>query len=155
MKKISSLDDHLGYWLRCLSNFVSDSFAKRLEKHDITVAQWVVMRSLYGKGDLSLNEAARIVGIDASSLSRMAERMVHKGLINRNTDPIDRRAVKLSLTRKGAQLLPQLADEADANDAAFFSSLSATDKARLLTTIQSLLTANGWNPDTRGKDRMV
>jgi len=43
----SKLEDHLGYWLRCLSSFASDRFAKKLATKDVSVAQWVVMRILY------------------------------------------------------------------------------------------------------------
>ena len=44
---ISNLEKHLGYWLRCLSNFVSGGFAGKLAARDVSVAQWVVLRTLY------------------------------------------------------------------------------------------------------------
>ena len=48
VKKIpSALEDHLGFWLRQLSNQVSASFARRLEKYDVSVPQWVMLRVLF------------------------------------------------------------------------------------------------------------
>src|SRR5690606_30101449 len=73
--EISNLEDHIGYHLRCLSNFVSHSFAAKLETRDVSVAQWVVMRVLFDHKDMNLNEAAKLVGVDKSSLSRMIERL--------------------------------------------------------------------------------
>jgi hypothetical protein len=61
---LSNLEDHLGYWLRCLSNYIHHSFAALLAEHDISVAQWVVLRTLYDKQNISLNEAAKLVGVD-------------------------------------------------------------------------------------------
>jgi DNA-binding MarR family transcriptional regulator len=147
------LEEHLCYWLRCLSNFVSHSFAERLASQGISVAQWVVLRTLYDSSGVTLNEAARQVGADKSSLSRMVERLVQKGLVNR-TDGDDRRSVGLTLTAAGKKLVPRLAKLADENDAAFFHTLAAKQRAEFLATIKQLLRANGWDPSQRGRDRM-
>ena len=149
----SHLEDHLGYWLRCLSNFVSHSFAKRLAKEDISVAQWVVLRTLYGTSGVTLNEAAAQVGVDKSSLSRMVERLVQKELIHRAAGD-DRRSIGLTLTAAGTKLVPQLAKLADGNDTAFFNTLTPKQRTEFLATIQQLLTANGWDAAQRGRDRI-
>src|SRR5271170_1357852 len=111
-EKPSNLEDHIGYHLRCLSNFVSLSFATRLEAEDVSVAQWVVLRVLYDKQNMNLNEAAEAVGVDKSSLSRMVERLVQKGLLNRKEGD-NRRSVSLSLTTAGKRLVPKMAKLAD------------------------------------------
>lgn len=143
----SQLEDHLGYWLRCLSNLVSQGFAERLECHGVSVPQWVVLRCLFDAENASLNELASTVGVDNGALSRMVERLVQKGLIARGADPSDRRTVRLRLTEAGAKLVPTLAREADENDEAFFGVLVEEDRAKLLQTVRTLLTENGW----RGK----
>ena len=38
--RISDLDAHLGYWLRFVSNHVSQTFASRLQGKGVTVAEW-------------------------------------------------------------------------------------------------------------------
>lgn len=149
----SNLEDHLGYWLRCLSNFVSGSFEKKLSGHDISVAQWVVLRTLFESGDVTLNEAAALVGVDKSSLSRMVERLVQRGFVNR-AEGRDRRSIGLTLTVAGKKLVPVLAKLADENDYAFFESLNVKQRKDFLITIQKLLSANGWKPTTHGEDRM-
>jgi len=150
----SNLEDHLGYWLRCLSNYIHHSFASLLAEHDISVAQWVVLRTLYDKQNISLNEAARLVGVDNSSLSRMIERLVQKNLVSRTNIDKDRRSVQLSLTSTGKALVPKLAQLADKNDESFFQILSTQKRQELLDTIKQLLETNGWDQLTRGKDRI-
>lgn len=149
----SSLEQHLGYWLRCLSNFVSHRFAERLEKQGVSVAQWVVLRTFYDCDVFTLNDAARQVGVDKSTLSRMVERLVQKGLASRSEGP-DRRSVALTLTPAGKKLVPKLAKLADENDESFFHSLSARQREEFLSIIKKLLSANGWNAATSGRDRM-
>ena len=149
----SNLHEHLGYWLRCLSNFVSHTFAERLEQEGVSVAQWVVLRTLYDSAGITLNEAAQQVGVDKSTLSRAVEKLVQKGLANR-TEGRDRRSVDLTLTLAGKKLVVQLAKIADENDHAFFHTLSARQREEFLTIIKQLLAANGWDVRTRGRDRM-
>lgn len=145
----SELREHTGYWLRCLSNLVSSAFAERLAAKDISVAQWVVLRTLYDKRDVTLNEAAEEVGVDKSSLSRMVERLVQKGLVIR-AEGSNRRSVSLTLTPEAMKLVPQLARLADENDEQFFRSLSARQRKEFLSTIKQLLDANGWDATKPG-----
>ncbi|QEH36573.1 Organic hydroperoxide resistance transcriptional regulator [Aquisphaera giovannonii] len=143
-KRPSQLEDHLGYWLRCLSNLVSHSFADRLEKHGVSVPQWVVLRCLHDAEDTSLNELAATVGVDNGALSRMMERLLQKGLIVRETDPANRRTVRLRLSDAGKKLVPVLAREADENDAAFFGVIGEGERRQLLATVRALLDKNGF-----------
>jgi DNA-binding MarR family transcriptional regulator len=150
----SNLEDHLGYWLRCLSNFVSESFALRLEKQGVSVAQWVVLRTLYDGPGVTLNHAAELIGVDKSTLSRMMDRLVKKGWVDRSAGG-DRRSVELKLTAAARALVPRLARLADENDAALFRALSAKQRNEFLATIQHLLHANRWSTNARGRDRMA
>ena len=147
------LEEHIGYWLRCLSNFVSHTFAARLGKQGLSVAQWVVLRSLYDCDGATLNEAAALVGVDKSTLSRMVGRLVQKRLVRRSGGR-DRRSLGLALTAAGKKLVLQSARLADENDEAFFHALTARQRDEFLSTIKQLLAANGWNIATRGRDRM-
>ncbi len=138
----SALPGHMGYWLRKLSNAVSDSFAKRLAIHDVSVPQWVVLRVLFDGDSLPLKEIVARVEVDQGSLSRMVDRLILRGWVKREADPSDRRTIALSLSRKGRVLVPRLAAEADENDKAFFSGLSQQEREKFLRTIQKLLAQN-------------
>lgn len=45
-KPVPDLTAHLGYWLRYVSNHVSQAFARKVEANGVTVAEWVLMRRL-------------------------------------------------------------------------------------------------------------
>lgn len=144
MKKAASgLEDHLGYWLRKLSNRVSLSFAERVERHGVSVANWVVLRVLFDHEALPLKEIVERVGVDQGSLSRMVDRLLARGLVERAENPEDRRAVRISLTPEGRRLVPKLAREADENDRAFFAVLPERKRAELLAAIKALLAVHG------------
>ena len=138
----SNLEDHLGYWLRCLSNQVHHSFAKKLSSHNISVAQWVVLRVLYDNDNLDLSRAAELIGVDKSTLSRMVDRLVGRGLAQRSEGK-NRRSVRLSLSPVALELVPKLARLADENDEEFFKHITSARKKELLDIIKELLIANG------------
>jgi DNA-binding MarR family transcriptional regulator len=142
MKPPSHLEDHLGYWLRRLSNQVSEHFAARLEKYGASVANWVVLRILFEHEALPLKDIVAQVGGDQGALSRMVERLMLRGLVVRKESPNSRREVAISLTEAGRKLVPTLAREADENDRTFFKHLPPRRRAELLATIQSLLSQN-------------
>ncbi|MFI5290109.1 MAG: MarR family transcriptional regulator, partial [Polyangia bacterium] len=45
-KTVRPLEAHLGFWLRFVSNHVSQAFSRRLAAHEVSVAEWVVLREL-------------------------------------------------------------------------------------------------------------
>jgi DNA-binding MarR family transcriptional regulator len=138
----SELTDHLGYWLRLLSNHVSEAFAERLGRHEVSVPQWVVLRVLFDHDSLPLKEVVARVGVDQGSLSRMVERLMARGLVERREDTADRRAVAISLTGEGRWLVPMLAREADENDRVFFAPLSEQKRGEFLEMIRVLIAAS-------------
>jgi DNA-binding MarR family transcriptional regulator len=135
----SDLEYHIGYWLRFVSNHVSYSFRDRIAEHGVTVAEWVALRSLYNRGPCTLGELAEQIGTDLGATSRMVERLIQKKLASREPSAKDRRYVTLQLSTKGKKLIPKLAEEADANDAAFFDALSDGDKGHLLRIMRNLV----------------
>ena len=137
---VSDLETHLGYWLRMVSNAVSQSFARRVEAESVTVAEWVFLRMLWDIDPVAPSLLAGRMGMTKGAISKLAERLIGKALVERRADPIDGRAQILSLTEAGRTLVPRLAALADVNDAAFFGTLSPEDRndlERLLRKIVS------------------
>ncbi|MGA7245246.1 MAG: MarR family transcriptional regulator, partial [Terracidiphilus sp.] len=46
-RAVSDLKDHVGFWMRGVSNHVSHAFSRMLQKSGVTVAEWVVLREMY------------------------------------------------------------------------------------------------------------
>lgn len=140
---ISDLTDHLGYWMRMVSNHVSFAFARRLEGMDVTVAEWVMMRELFGAGPLAPNRLAARMGMTRGAISKLADRLVAKALVTRHDDPSDGRAHRLALSEAGSLLVPELARLADENDEAAFACLTADERAQLDRLLKKIAGALG------------
>ena len=140
---MSRLTDHLGYWMRMVSNHVSFSFARGLEGKDVTVAEWVMMRELHAAAPMAPNRLAERMGMTRGAISKLADRLVAKGLVTRCDDPSDGRAQRLDLSEAGSLLLPELARLADENDAAAFDCLTAEERDQLDRLLKKIAGAHG------------
>jgi DNA-binding MarR family transcriptional regulator len=139
----SDLTSHLGYWLRYVSNHVSQAFARKVEAHGVTVAEWVLMRQLLEVEALAPSRLAECMGMTRGAVSKLADRLIAKSLLVRTADPEDGRAQTLSLTRAGRSTVPKLAALADANDAEFFDHLAPKDRAALLRILREIVEKRG------------
>ncbi len=124
MTSASELTDHTGYWMRMVSNAVSQEFARKVSGEDVTVAEWSFMRALYDLDPTPPSVLAERMGMTKGAISKLAERLVAKGLVERAESQQDKRAHSLSLTREGRAKIPVLASLADENDAEFFGVLT-------------------------------
>ncbi len=113
---VSALEDHLGLWLRLVSNQVSYAFAAKLEKCKVTVAEWVI--------------------------SKFIERLLNKGLVTRTCSTDDRRYQDIELTRNARLLVPKLAQAADKNEEEFFACLNSSEKKALMATLKKIAKDN-------------
>ena len=125
---VPELTAHLGYWLRLVSNHVSHAFARKLAAQDVTVAEWALMRVLYGEEPISPSRLADQMGLTRGAITKLADRLIAKALIVRIPSPEDGRGQTLGLTAKGVEFVPALAALADQNDAECFAHLSNNER---------------------------
>lgn len=146
MKKpslVSPLEAHVGYWLRFVSNHVSHAFGRRLEAAGVTVAEWVVLRELLRLGEIAPSGLAEGVGMTRGAISKLLDRLVAKGLVERASEEKDRRFQRVALTQAGRSAVPRLARAADENDAEFFGHLGERERSALLELLQDVVRRHG------------
>lgn len=143
-KSASALQDHLGYWLRFVSNHVSDAFARKVESRGVTVAEWVLMRAMADAGAANPSQIAAAMGMTRGAVSKLVERLCRKNLAARSADSADKRYQTIELTDAGKRLVPELAALADANDHEFFGHLEPDDRLRITALLQGIVRRNDW-----------
>lgn len=136
------LEEHLGYWMRRVSNRVSGSFARALEERGTSVGEWVLLRLLLEKEEASPAELADAMGMTRGAISKIVEKAETKDWVVSRSDPEDGRALRLRLTRKGLRVVPELARIANRNDERFFGQLSKGQRAELRKLLMKLTDSN-------------
>lgn len=143
MTSVSELTDHSGYWMRMVSNAVSQEFARKVSGEGVTVAEWSFMRALYDLQPTPPSVLAESMGMTKGAISKLADRLAAKGLIERMESQKDRRAHSLSLTKEGRAKIPVLASLADRNDAEFFGVLTKEEHESLDLILKALAERRG------------
>lgn len=75
----------------------------------VTSSQGSTLLALPLKKTLRMNELSNGVGVDKSTMTRMVDQLLDKGLVYRRVDKEDRRLVHIGLTGQGQQLFTKLA----------------------------------------------
>jgi DNA-binding MarR family transcriptional regulator len=142
-QSLPALEDHLGYWLRRVSNPVSESFAKRLlQARQVTVAEWVAIRLIFAAQEsgtsVTSSELVKQIGMTRGAISKVLDKLETKGWIARTTNPADSRVQWLSRTSEGSLVLPELAQLAEANEEAYFQCLTSQERDTLRALLEKL-----------------
>jgi DNA-binding MarR family transcriptional regulator len=135
----SSLETHLGYWLRFVSNHVSQAFASKLASRGVTIAEWVVLRDLYDRDLVAPSTLAETLNMTRGGVSKLVERLCNKYLVTRSTGDGDQRYQQLRLTDAGRKLVPELAALADQNDKEFFGHLTPEQRENIQDVLEEIV----------------
>jgi DNA-binding MarR family transcriptional regulator len=75
-----------------------------------TLPQYRTLVALAARGPQNVGALAEEIGVHSSTATRMCDRLVRKGLIDRANSPESRREVIVSLTPAGKRLLARVTD---------------------------------------------
>ena len=137
--EVSALESHLGFWLRFVSNQVSNRFESLLATRGISVTEWVAMRSLYGRVDMTHAGLIDALGMTKGAASKIISKLEAKGYAERSQAKDSLREQVLCLSEAGKQLVPKLAALADENDVLFFGHLTDAQRQSLMTLMKELV----------------
>lgn len=117
------------------SRFLRNYVDHRAKSRGTTRAQWIVLFRLREQEGLSQVDLADVLELQPISLVRLLDRLVEHGLVERRSDPRDRRANRLFLTVAGRQL----ADDLDSlRDAIATDVLQGMPTATVETSLKAL-----------------
>lgn len=101
----------------------------------ITIAQWRALAVIRRMETCPMTAVSRLSGIDRTTLTRAVDQLVAEGLVERRSQPRDRRQVILALTRKGQKTYDQALDilvERSAGDTAAIDEKDLRTACRVL-----------------------
>ncbi|WP_310619901.1 MarR family winged helix-turn-helix transcriptional regulator [Flexibacterium corallicola] len=78
------------------------------EKHDLTIPDWLVLNTLTRSEGVSVRDLCANLELDTVAVSRAAKRLSQMGMIDKATNPKDRRLVVLVTTSQGRTLNHQV-----------------------------------------------
>jgi MarR family transcriptional regulator, lower aerobic nicotinate degradation pathway regulator len=124
-----------------LSFLIQGILERRAREHDLSVIQIRLLGVLRDRMP-TMNELARLLGLDKSSVTGLVDRAERRGLVMRVPSTADRRAVLVSLTGRGRSLASAGAARFDADICRLLEHLPPADRDALSRVTSRLLVAH-------------
>jgi DNA-binding MarR family transcriptional regulator len=81
---------------------------KFLHGHNASLATIAALMDLNRRGDQSVSQLARQIGLSLAATSQLIERLVQERLVTRKQSAVDRRRKEVALTTAGRRLLTRM-----------------------------------------------
>jgi DNA-binding MarR family transcriptional regulator len=109
----------------------------------VTLPQFRMLAVLADLGRARSVQVARALGLEASTVTRLADRMVAAGYVSRGGEPGHRGVVTLELTDSGRDLVGQVAAWREKELARIFRQLPPAGQAQVTRALRQLVEAAG------------
>jgi len=140
------MKNSVGYLVRRTSNLVLPRFEALFADNELTFSQWIALMALREWRNCTSAEMARNICHDAGSLTRILDQLEQRS-------DTDRRAVRLTLTPRGAQLVESLMPRVVEFWNELLGDFSHAEIKTLIRLLTRLVTAAGGCRDEVGHAR--
>lgn len=123
-------------------NVIADSFNEILKSFDLSVEQFNVLRILRGQKGKPANMCViqeRMIA-KTSNTTRLVDKLLLKGLVNREVCEENRRKMEVTITEKGLQLLADLDPKIEAHERLFSNNLTSDELENLNNLLEKYRT---------------
>ena len=111
---------------------------RRLARFDIT-AQQAALLLWSARQETSPSQLITLLGTDTAGMTRLLDRVEHKGLIRRRKHPDDRRSIVIELTEEGRALVPRLSPIFGRVSGQLLAGFSAEEVQQVTAMLQRML----------------
>lgn len=135
----TATEEPLGRLLSLTTKVVQAHYDARLAERGASLPTFIVLKHAMERNGVNQRELAEGMGIEAPTLVRHLDRLEHDGLVERQRDPHDRRAIRVRVTPAGRKRFRSLVDVMAASNNELKSLLSPAEErafARVLTRIR-------------------
>lgn len=94
-----------------LARFIRTEADKRARAHGMTRAQWSILIRLERQPGLLQKELAEILEVEPITVARLVDRLEARSMVERRSDPMDRRCWRLHLTEASRPLLSEIGEQ--------------------------------------------
>ena len=105
---------------------------------DITIDQWLVLKTIHESADLTLQQVGTAVFKDFASITRIVQLLERKGLLRRTPHPTDGRRSELALTSAGESVIRTVEPIAQANRRQALDGIDGDEIARLRAVLKRI-----------------
>lgn len=130
------MSETIGFLLNDSARLFRRAFNARTRHTGITALQWRLITYLKRHEGVRQGPLAELIEVEPITLSRMVDRLEEAGLVERRSDPTDRRAWLLHLTPRATELLNSIRPLAEALTEEATEGLSPAERDQLIALVE-------------------
>ena len=137
-RAVYRLDASAGHLLRRAHQRYQSMFQECAAGLGLTGPQFAALVRLSEIGRTTQNHLGRLAAMDSATVQGVVRRLVDRGLVRSDADPMDRRMRVLTITPEGEVLLAEAELAGERANEALMAALSPEERATLLALLQRL-----------------
>ena len=128
---------NLSEYILEINNHFSSILRMISSSNNVTLEQGKLLLCIPYDG-ISMTDLSKELGIDISTLTRNAQKLIDKNLIKKKKDDYDKRKIIIVLTIKGEKLRELLEDSLDLFKNKLFDRIDVKERETIETTLENL-----------------
>nr|WP_318539289.1 MarR family transcriptional regulator [Terribacillus saccharophilus] len=105
---MSRTQDELGLLLSRTYLSLKRETSRMLQEFELTPEQFSLIAELDKQDNITQKELADLTEREQTTVTKIVDKLVKKGLVTRGHDPHDRRAIRLQITAEGRELVKDI-----------------------------------------------
>lgn len=134
MRREETVDHHI----RMAWHAIARMYNQQAVQYDATMSMGFVLLNINSDEGIPATKIAPLMGLEARSLTRLLKTMEEKGLVYRQGDKIDKRSVRIMLTREGKLKREKAREKVLRFNEVVRSSISSADLQVFFEVIQQI-----------------
>jgi len=131
-----------GHLIRRLNQIAVAIFLEETAELGLTTVQYAALHVIDEKPGIDQVTLSKMVAFDKTTLVKVINRLVEKGLITRKLSPTDRRRHELVTTTKGRELIRDIVSLIDRCEARILAPLDVAERRKFLQLASRLVQVN-------------
>lgn len=141
LTKVPSMPEtssQLGFLLHDVARLMRKRFEQHARGLGLTRSQWQALAYLSRNEGISQSGLADLLDVEPITLSRIVDRLVDTGLVERIAHATDRRVWRLRLTEAARPKLEQVRELGERTRSETLAGVPETERARLIETLSAM-----------------
>ena len=129
----------LGFLMGAASRCSKRMFDQTLREYGITAVQWAVLKHLEEEGPKQQTQIADQLYMDKASVGAIIEKLIKRGLIEREVSKEDKRAYHVRLTEGAYRMVEELTTVAEKINEESYGNMSSGERMMLGELLQKVI----------------
>jgi MarR family transcriptional regulator for hemolysin len=132
---MQQFDRDLMLLLHDVARLLRTRFDQRARASGMTRAQWVILARVNLNPGLSQNELASLLEVEPITVGRLVDRLEARGLVERRSDPSDRRIWRLHLLPAAQPILDEISTARDVLGDELFEGVAPAARTQMVEAL--------------------